>query len=338
MRPRFRFDTRYGYAVGRLRVLDKRFLSKQLLDRLLQSRSAEEAGRVLSEGGYKGELVGTRSWEGVERLLYEEWRWTIDLIGQLSRDPFWTDLFRKRTDYHNLRVLLKEELWGVEGGELLEEGGTVSVDALRESVQSDGGEGLPPFLREPFLRVQEATAEAKDPYRVDLVLDRVEAEMWDSVLKTYPNPFLEAWRRLEVDLVNLRSFLRVRATEADPKVLGEVFLPGGTLEGDFLLDLLDEPWEEVLRVLGKTDYGELVSEAVGGVRGGEGFGGWEPACQEVRWRLLEPVRRFGFGVEVLFAFLLLKEMELSVVRRILVGRANGLTGEAIGKGVPDVFH
>ncbi len=337
MRPRFRFDTRYGFAVGLIRVLEKRFLSKQFFDRLLVCLSPEEAGRVLSEGGYSGDFAGIRSWEEVEKRLEFEWRWALDLVCQFSLDPFWTDLFRRRTDYHNLKVLLKGELLEEPREDLLLEGGLVSVAFLKEEFESEGGEGLPPTLDKAVREVREAVSESRDPSVADRICDRLEAEEWNAVLWDHPNPFLESWRALEVDLFNLMTFLRVRTLREEHSVLRNSLLSGGSLDRDSFLRWLEEPWDGVLRALGRTDYGEMVSQAVRDLEEGHGFLGWERWCQEMRWRALQPARRHGFGVEVLFAYYFLKEMELSVVRRVLVGRANGLAGEAIAKGVPNVF-
>ncbi len=334
---RTRFDSRYGFAVGLIRVLEKRFFSKALLDRLLFSTSLVEAGRILSETGYGSEFANLKDVKQAEKLLEQKWDETLNLISQLTWESYWIDLFRKRIDYHNLKVLSKGKLTEKMNPGFLREGGFIPIDILEKEIQSEKKESSSPFLDRAIKKVSEVLSDSAAPYRVDLVLEKLEQEEWESVLKEHPNSFLQEWRLLEVDLSNLDAFLRVKYLNQGGDTLQDVLIRGGTFEHLFLLRLLEEPWETVYKELRKTGYSEIISNSVRDLEEGWGFVRWERTCQEMKWRMLQPVRLQAFGVEVLFTYLFLKEMEFSVVRKILVGRANGLKGEMIKKGVPDVF-
>ena len=135
MKPRLQFDFRYSFAVGRICVLEKYFLTKQILDRLLVSSSPQEMGRILSESGYRSELSNVRSWSEIEDCLEHEWNDTLNMVSHLNQHPFWTDLFRKKVDYFNLKVLLKGNLSGESRDDLFQEGGFVSIELLKQKIQ-----------------------------------------------------------------------------------------------------------------------------------------------------------------------------------------------------------
>ena len=97
---------------------------------------------------------------------------------------------------------------------------------------------------------------------------------------------------------------------------------------------MTESWEEVLRILSKTRYGELITRTVRQIEADQPFSQWERMCQEMRLQLIQMARNCGFGIEVLFAYFIFKEIELSAVRRIVVGRANGFLKETIEEGLP----
>ena len=331
------FNSRYGFAVGLIRVLEKRFFSKALLDRLLFSTSLGEAGRILSETGYGSEFADLKDVKQAEKLLEQKWDETLTLISKLTWESYWIDLFRKRIDYHNLKVLFKSKLTEKIDSDFLREGGFIPIDTLEKEVHSGKKESSFPFLDRAIKKVKAILSDSVAPYRIDLVLEKLEQEEWELVFEEHPNSFLQEWRSLEVDLFNLGLFLRIKYLNQDATFLDDGFIHGGTFERIFLLRLLEEPWETVYKELRRTGYSEIISSSVRDLEDGWGFVSWERMCQEMKWRMLQPVKLYAFGVEVLFAYLFFKEIELSVVRKILVGNANGLKGEIIKKGVPDVF-
>ena len=331
------FDSRYGFAVGLIRVLEKRFFSKAVLDRLLSSSSLVEAGRILSETGYSSEFTDLNNVKQAEKLLEQEWNETLTLISKLTWESYWIDLFRKRIDYHNLKVLFKNKLIEKSDSSFLCEGGFIPIDILEKEIQSEKEETVSPFLDRAIKKVKTVISSSVAPYYIDITLEKLEQEEWELVFKEHRNSFLQEWRLLEIDLFNLDAFLCVKFLNQDASFLKDVFIPGGRFESLFLIRLLEEPWETVYKELRKTGYNEIVSNSVRDLEEGWGFVSWERNCQEMKWHMLQPVRLHAFGVEVLFAYLFFKEIELSVVRKILVGRANGLEREVIKKGVPDVF-
>ena len=333
MRPRLRFDSRYSFAIGRICVLEKYFFSKQIFDRLLGSSSPQEMGRILSECGYRSEFSIAGSWIEIENGLEHEWNDAIHFVCQLNKDPFWIDLFRKRADYHNLKVLLKGKLSGEHRVDLFQEGGFVSIELLREKVQSEETDNFPPFFRDVLQRASEALSETNDPTLIDLVVDQLETEDWNSTLGCHQNHFLLEWWRFQVDLINLTTFLRIKLLKEEPLYLERIILDGGNLKRDFLLPLIEEPWKTVCQALERTAYHEMVVRAVRDLENKKGFFEWEQTCHTMNWQYLQFARQFGFGLEVLFSYLLVKEKELSLIRRILIGKANGLSKDTITSGV-----
>ena len=100
-------DTRYAYAVGRIRVLETRLLDKSRLDSLVEARSAEEVLKALADTDYGPFLAELKEARGFEEALNGELKNVLRLVSDLSQDAELTDIFRLRYDFHNLKVLLK---------------------------------------------------------------------------------------------------------------------------------------------------------------------------------------------------------------------------------------
>lgn len=93
-------SSRYAYATGRIRALEARLISASRLDRYLESRSAEDVGRLLIENGYPAAA-------DPEISLHQELEATYALIRSLSPNPQMVDTLLLFRDFHNLKVMLK---------------------------------------------------------------------------------------------------------------------------------------------------------------------------------------------------------------------------------------
>ena len=150
---RIRDDIRYGYAVGRVRVLDGRLLSRTTFERLLDAPDLREQKRILAETHVGRYLEGAETAGEVERALdasladlYDEFLLHADLPAAVVA------YFRLPYDYANLRAALKARVLGIAAGELSALG-----SAPPEAFASDGS-GLPEEMRELLVRWDDAVA------------------------------------------------------------------------------------------------------------------------------------------------------------------------------------
>jgi V/A-type H+-transporting ATPase subunit C len=121
----FKDDTRYAYAVGRVRALETKLFTRADFSRLLEAADFPQALRLLAELGYPVSEE-TREYEPV---LEAEQRAALILLDNLSEDDGLVEIFRRRYDYHNLKVLLKGKHSGQELKQATMDLGLVSVDA-----------------------------------------------------------------------------------------------------------------------------------------------------------------------------------------------------------------
>lgn len=57
-----------------------------------------------------------------------------DPFSGLIPDEKIIDVFLYKNDYHNIKVLIKQEVSGIDGSNYLLDGGTVPLDELREAL------------------------------------------------------------------------------------------------------------------------------------------------------------------------------------------------------------
>ena len=186
-------NTKYAYAVGRIRALETRLLDRTAMGRLLEAESAQELLKMLSEGEYEQALSSIDKAEDFETALNIERERIYTLIDELTLDPQLTQIFRVRWDFHNLKVLLKSSFLRAADSTVLSrtddaliESGLIYIEALKSTVEpEDDQAGIGSALTSPIWKtngngdyITDALEhariqyeESQNPQMIDIVID-----------------------------------------------------------------------------------------------------------------------------------------------------------------------
>jgi V/A-type H+-transporting ATPase subunit C len=315
-------DTRYAYAVARVRGMETRLLDRQWVERLL-SETPAGALKALGDSAYQDALAGVTRPEDVEAGLEKVLADTLGTIARLSPEPELIDLFRLRWDFRNLKSLIKAAaLKTAEGGLGLAAGvGTVPVEVLRKAVEERGFAALPPVLAGAARGALDAYRDTNELSAIDRVCD---AALWAHSLGTARSKgdaFLESYFRTEIDLGNVKTFVRMKEAGRDATDLAQTLIVGGTLDVPFFRGLLGEPTDAVARALEFGPYSELAPV----------FRDWSPekahalerACDNALLRKVESAKTVTFGIEPLVAYILRRQIEIKLVRTAVLAKLDG---------------
>ncbi|MBM3307614.1 MAG: DUF2764 family protein [Candidatus Eisenbacteria bacterium] len=316
-------DTRYAYAVARVRGMETRALDRQWIERLL-SETPDGVLKALGDSGYQDALAGVARPQDIERGLERALAQTLATISGVSPEPELIDLFRLRWDFRNLKSLLKAAALRRGDGHLgLADGiGTVPLDAMRKAVEEGGFAQIPEPVAEAARSALEAHRETGELAAIDRVCD---AALWAHSLATARarrNQFLESYFRVEIDLANVRAFLRMRQAGADAADLARTLVAGGELDATFFTRLLGEPVDSLARALEYGPYGDLAPA----------LREWAPersyaverACDNALLARVEPAKTVAYGIEPLIAYVLRRQIEIRLVRTAVLARLGGL--------------
>ncbi|MCK5596672.1 MAG: V-type ATPase subunit, partial [Candidatus Eisenbacteria sp.] len=216
-------DTRYAYAVARIRGLETRLLDRQWIERLL-AEDAAGALNVLADSAFQEAIADIDRPDDLEEGLVRALAETLSTVSALSPEPALIDLFRMRWDFRNLKTLIKASLLklGEEGAGpsdleigLTDGVGTVELAVLRKAVQDADYVTLPAVLASAARAAEEAFRDNGELAGVDRALDRA---MWGHLLATareQRSEFLAGYFQVEIDLLNIRTFVRVKEAGLD---------------------------------------------------------------------------------------------------------------------------
>lgn len=343
-----RDSVRYGYAVGRVRVLQTRIFGAGTFERLVDAPDFAEQRKILSDSVYGRYLEGANSADDVEAALQSA---MVEFYGFLDvarlPEPV-VRFFRVRHDYANLRAVMKARALGAPIDEMLVPYGTVTPEIV-----AGPAEALPTFLRSVADAVARASASAGDAAREDridegpadtpgdatstvaLIDGIVEAALFADLRHTAraaKSPFLRGLATLLIDVANAKTVLRARRRGLPPAALTGVLQAGGSFDEKWLKDLYAAPSEVLASALA----------AVPGLRGVITEDLLDPAALDVSTdnlvvKYLKRARVAATGPDPVIAYVFAREAEVVAVRTLLIGKLAGLDEAALRRRLRDRY-
>jgi len=364
------FDARFAYVVGRVRALENRMIDQARFNRMIDAEDPEELARILSETEYS--LARDLGPTQYEEIIDGELTRVHSLIEDISPDPVLTGVFRARHDFHNMKAHLKARLARRDRGVVVEEDGGITrlgrldpsrlaaiADALVFGGEDDHAEYDLDEAQEPERErlsarqsaddLEGAVAEAarravsayeangRDPQYVDMVLDRESFEYFYHVARSRRADFLMGLVQAMADLTNILICMRLRLIGKSAGFARDALLPRGSLDTQELLAVYSEPDDAFWSFFKRTRYDRLVEEALAAWRDRGSLSAFERVIRAGLAREAAAGSMVDMGYEPVLAYLMAREGEADMLRRIFVGKTNRLPAEVIRERLCGVY-
>ena len=225
-------DTDYLHLSARLHALETKLLTRERMERMIDTKDHAEAAKVLSECGY-GELTEL-TLPALEELLSAARSALLRELGTAAPDPKLIDLFRIKYDYHNAKVLVKAGP-DAKSLHLLMGGGRYDPAALLEAFQKEDLRACSPIFASAVAKAAEVLSADGDPQQCDFILDRACYEELTLAAQASGSDFARGYVRVLIDAVNLRTVVRAARLGKGEDFLSPILLPGGSVSADSLL-------------------------------------------------------------------------------------------------------
>lgn len=292
-------DAEYGFAVGRVRAIERTLLDRSVYDRLVAAESLMELSAVLNESGY--------------------------IWLQSNGDGDWTVWLRRAAaDNRNLLLELCRCSWA---SELL----AIADEARRakEQIKREFQAGISPTdlgrYQEAAEEIRAAYATSGDPSQIDHYVDRAEQALTlDAVAFS---SFLTCYYGLSADLANIRSVVRLRLREGNAGQMALPLLPGGRVPDARLLAMRDCEWDQMPVQLAHDSLRALIVDGAAYARSEGSLTRLERLCREELAGFARLARYAPFGHEPVIAYFLLRENELTNLRLLYSAKALDLGRE-----------
>lgn len=317
-------DVDYVYATARVRALEQGLLRSGQADALLDARTNDEILKFLAGMGYDTSGIEADSPDFYEQAISRKREDVFQMVNQFTPQDGLFDYFLYLYDYHNLKVLIKSGILQQNSDYLLMNAGAIPVPDMRKAVLEQIPGVLTPAMEEGIAAARQAYGRSQNPQMVDIVLDRACFADMLSCAKTCKSEFVVSFIRLQIDLTNLKSFLRLKKMEASEEFASEVFVPGGDI------GLL--VWEEAFQAglqgaaekLKMTELGKLFETCLPVFREPGGIARVELWCDNQLMEYMRGAKYITFGIEPLVAYLYAMENEFKTLKILIAGKLSGM--------------
>ena len=318
----------------RLRVMEKELLKSENFIRASETDTLEDALRSLSDTVYNKYINKISSPTEYEYILKEELTRFYDELFDISPSKIPLRLITLKYFYHNLKVLIKEDIGKKDLKDLYMNIGDFDLKEYRDALVKGNKRNKNIEL---IQRVEEIYEEKKDPQLIDIYLDNAYfTELLELAEESQVDLFIKYAKNL-IDFTNIRTLLRAKKQEKSVEFLRSIIIEGGNVREETYFDLLNRDISSDTDAFKKLEIYKYIKEALDSFKERGNLSDFEREMDNYFIDLIRDVKYITYGPEVIFANVLAKEMEIKNLRIILVSKLNGLDSEFIREKLRDTY-
>ena len=318
-------DWRYVFQSAQVRALELQMLTRAAFLDMANAENFQAAADLLSATEYSMPQTGRRFTE-VEDILRLRRSSIRQLFEELMIDNAVVHLFRTRDDFANLRLAVRRMLTDKPLGTDYSADGNFPPEQFEPVFAEENYTELPDYMADAAEHAVLAYYQKKQIPDIDHAIDSAQAEYNLKQAHRLNSIFLLGLFRIQIDLTNIRTMLRLKFTESEQR---NVFLKGGFIELERLERGAEIGYEALAPLFFVTPYYHLVEAGAAYLTSEKSFLRIEQQCEEHLTGFLKSTVQVTAGPQPIIAYLLLKENEIRTVRLILTAKKNNLDTKLI---------
>ncbi len=329
-------ETDFAEATGYLRAVEKRILTTQGFDRVIDTPSFDEALKMLSQNS-ELDFSSLERMDDYETVLKAELKRVYDMLYNLCPEPMLVDVLSAKYDYHNMKVAIKAYYLGKSDDALYMPITEIAPKLLVDYVAGADSKSLPEYMAEAIDQAKAAFEETKDPQLVDVVLDKAMFAHMLELCQEMDNTFITDYVKAQVDFYNAKTLLRVKNMQKGSKFLENTLIDGGNADEDLFADSYDKPVESLSEVFAYSPFGPIIRETIEHYDKTGDFSAMEKLADNALLNAIKEAKLIAFGPEPLFAYIVAKENEIKQIRLLLTCKQNNIQTEILKERLRDNY-
>lgn len=318
-----------------IRVLEKKLLSKVYLERLIEATDLSEALKFLGDTVYQEHIVKLNKAENYEEVLKKEQVRSFKEVYSISPDRRIVDLLAYKYYYHNMKVLVKEDILEEDFHDLYIELGDFNETEFKESFSKIQKEDSP--LKEAMKFAKENFENTKNPQEIDLIIDKMYFEKLIELADSLDVEFFKKYLEDLIDFTNITILLRSKSQNRDIKFLDKLLISGGSISKKEYKKYFNGDISHDSSLFSNTRIAKSVGIGIEDYNKTGSLSIFEKEEDNYFMKSLKDVKRVTYGPEVIFAYLYAKEMEIKNLRIILISKLNKLDSSFIRERLRETY-
>lgn len=315
------------------RVFEKSLLTKSDFERLIEAVDINDALRILQETKYKEEVAKLSKAKDFEEVLD---KMTINFykdMYSMTRDKNVVDLLALKYFYHNIKILVKENILSESLENLYYDIGDFPVDELRKNLDNSGNENFATIAKEAI----EEYEKYKNPQDADIYIDKKYFEKLKEIAEELKVDLFKVYVRDLIDFTNISTVIRSKGQDRSIEFLKKILIPGGNLDVNSLENLFNIEIDENISLFKSTGFYKYLRKGLEEYKQSGSMAEFEKQKDNYFMELVKESKKVTYGPEVLFAYLYAREIEIKNIRIILISKLNSTDPTSIRERLRDIY-
>ncbi len=325
----------YAYIMGLFRSLEGKLLNPNDIERMIDAPDIESAFRVFNDTEYADNLLEVEP-KDFKKALNDDLKQTRDLYEQVISDKKILEFLFLRHDFHNIKLAFKEKYSQKDLAEKESQIGTILSSSIKNYILNEARVDLRKELKEIIDQARAEFEKNNNPHFIDSYLDRKMFALLSQTVDEIGNDFITDFLKMQIDMANIKIFLRTRRLKKDGKWLENELIPGGRIKEKELLSVYDKDDKEALNTFFIHFNNKFISLIVDYL---EDKNLWKLEQQFENYELeyLKETKRMSYGPEIAVAYYYAKKNALRNVRLIMTGKLNEVAPAEIRERVRNLW-
>jgi len=327
----------FNQVIPRIRVYETKLLDKSKLDRMIDAITADEALKVLQETEYGCFMGSIKSADDYEIILSDELKRLFNVMYEISPVKALVDLMSIKYDYHNIKVILKGMFLKEDLSHLIIPVGSLDSSKLKELIENRNLGEFPQILREGIDETISSFENTNDPQMIDIILDKYMFKSLIHIKNEINDTFTDKYVAALIDSTNLKTLLRVKKQNKDREFLKAVIIEDGSIDSDKFLGMLNDEIQNISTKLATSNYAEFIKNGIEYYAKTSSVSLLEKLVDNYIMDIMKDAKIIPFGVQPILAYIYAKETEIKIIRIIMVGKINNISGELVRERLRDIY-
>ena len=320
-------NTKYTYAVARIRALEVSLFSDAVIEQLLACRTADEALRFVMEKGW-GDVSGDADMDAVLKREEEK---TWEVIRDVASDMKVFDVLSYPKLYHNLKAAVKEVCTEKQTPGIFYDDCDIPGGEMLRIIENREFSRLPGNMGRVAEEALDTLLHTRDGQLCDVMIDKAALEAIYETGKRSGEPIIENYADTTVAIADIKIAVRSRKTGKSGDFMRSAMAECRSVNAEQLIRAALSGEEEIARYLEGTSY-------VGGADAlRESPSAFERWCDNRMIETLKTQKYETFSVGPLLGYLIARENEIKTVRIILTGKQNGFPDDAVRERIREMY-
>ena len=326
----------YGQSVVTIRILEKRLLTRNRLERMIEAQTPEEVLKLLGETEYSQDMADIHGSQDYEIILKRETERVFSIVRNMIKNTGIVDVLSLKYDYHNLKVLLKSKITGKDFSSLLMQAGTIEASKFKVKFETQSND-LPQEIMEAIDEVQKDFEENHNPQRIDIIVDKHYFRNLSRLAKEIDVKVITDYVEGLIDFQNMITLFRVQKQKRDARFLETVIFEGGTISKNKIVESINDNTDTILNKFKKEKLGTYLVKGLEAFSETKRLSELEKISDNYLMELNKESKYVVFGPEPLFTYLVAKEREINAIRMIMVSKINNISSDKIRERLRETY-